>query len=118
MRLARTALLASLLCACAHEQGAGPPAPGAVSMPSNTTGPDQPTGWQLPVAAERSERNRCIDRELAVRDLNAFGDPEGTTYPGGAPLGVATGAGRYDYVMRRRPDVAAACSHVVGDRGR
>lgn len=48
----------------------------------------------------------CIDRELAARGLNAYGDPQGTTYPGGPP---AEEGGRALYVAGRNGEIRAAC---------
>jgi hypothetical protein len=120
MTAVRAALLGAvaLAAACAHERSGPAPAPGAVSLPRQSTGPDQQPGWELPLAAYRSERDRCIDRELAARQLNAFGDPQGTTYSEGSPLEVAKGANRYDYVMRHRRDIGAACSRAPGESPR
>jgi hypothetical protein len=74
-----------------------------------------PSGWQTPVAATLPERNRCIDRALAARTLNEYGDPEGTTYEEGSPLSVTMGADRYDYVMHRQPGIGAECSRIAGE---
>jgi hypothetical protein len=63
----------------------------------------------------RRPRSRCIERELARRDLNEFGDPIGTTYAGSGPPGVATSVGRYNYVLKRRPDIGAACTKVLDE---
>ncbi len=78
-------------------------------------GPDQPPSWEIPASAYVGERNRCVDRELAVRKLNPYGDPEGTTYPGGSPLSLAKGADRYDYVMQHRRDIAIRCAKAPGE---
>lgn len=114
--LAAGALLSLLLLGCAHEQAGGEAAQGSVLLPSSAAGPMEP--WQTPPGAYLSERNRCVDRELARLDLNDFGDPRGTTYPGGSPLGVATAAGRYDYVLRRRPDIGVACNKAWREQER
>lgn len=106
------AVLAPLLVACAHEPRGGEAAQGALILPSSAT-PMEP--WRASSTAYLSERNRCIDDELARQDLNEFGDPKGTTYQEGAPLGVSTAAGRYEYVLRRRPDIGAACSRAPGE---
>ncbi|GEJ55516.1 hypothetical protein [Anaeromyxobacter diazotrophicus] len=114
----RLALLALLLAAgCAHRPEAVRPAQGAVSLPRRSAGPYQPEDWQLAPGAVLGERNRCVDRELTARRLNEFGDPEGTTYPGGSPLLGLTGraADRYEYVMRRQPDIGTVCSRAPGD---
>jgi hypothetical protein len=54
----------------------------------------------------------CLDRELAQRHLNEFGDPVGTFYPGGTPLfDEATGRrmDRPEYVFAHHPDIRRAC---------
>ena len=54
----------------------------------------------------------CLDRALAERHLNEYGDPEGTMYRGGTPLfDEATGkrTDRAAYVFSRHPDIARAC---------
>ncbi len=53
----------------------------------------------------------CLDRELAARHLNEFGDAEGTMYPGGTPLfDEKTGkrTDRAEYVFSRHPDIRRA----------
>ena len=55
----------------------------------------------------------CLDRELAARHLNEFGDPEGTMYTGGTPLfDEKTGkrTDRAEYVFSRHPDIRGTCS--------
>ena len=99
-------LLAAGAGACSHapaETG-----PGGVNLPSPSAS-GQPR-WKAPPAAYLAQRNLCIDRELARRDLNEFGDAKGTTYAQGAPQGVAAAANRYEYVLRRRPDIATVCT--------
>jgi hypothetical protein len=108
--LFRLIALASALIACSHAQKtASDSARTAVSLP--TPGVDQ-ARWATPLAAYAGERNLCIERELARRDLNEFGDARGTTYTGSGPPGVTTSVGRYNYVLKRRPDIAAACTMV------
>ena len=34
----------------------------------------------------KTDEEMCVDRFLVARKLNAFGDPEGTSYAGGTPL--------------------------------
>lgn len=102
-------LLALCLVAagCSHAQPRGDPARAAVSLPSHDV---SQVKWKTPPAAYVMERNLCIDRELTRRDLNEFGDAVGTTYARGAPQGVTTTTDRYKYVLRRRPDIAIACT--------
>ncbi len=83
-------LLAILAAPCREEPPAAPPPPAAQS---------------------------CIDRELAARGLNAYGDPPGTVYAGGTPLfDEKTGRStpRERYVLERHPEIARACG---GDGG-
>ncbi len=59
----------------------------------------------------------CIDRQLAEKGLNPFGDPEGTMYAGGTPLfDEKTGRTlpREQYVLAKRPDIARACGADAG----
>lgn len=59
----------------------------------------------------------CIERELAAKGLNEFGDPPGTVYAGGTPLfDEKTGRStpRDQYVLSRHPEIARACG---GDAG-
>ena len=54
----------------------------------------------------------CLDRELARRGLNPFGDPPDTMYAGGTPLfDEKTGRAldRTAYVYTRHPEIARAC---------
>ncbi len=55
----------------------------------------------------------CLDRQLAEKRLNPFGDPPDTAYPGGTPLFDETtgkSADRATYVFARHPDIARACA--------
>jgi hypothetical protein len=117
-RLLGTALLV-VMSACSHggpggspPEPGGEPSPGSVSLPS--PGVDQPR-WKTPPAAYLAERNRCIDRELARRDLNEFGDAKGTTYAQGMPQGVTTTLDRYNHVLRHRPEIAVTCTRSPAD---
>ncbi len=101
------------LTACSHAwRSASDSAPTTVSLPS--PGVDR-ARWMTPLAAYVGERNLCIERELARRDLNEFGDPLGTTYTGSGPPGVTTTMARYRYVLKRRRDIAAACTKMPGE---
>jgi hypothetical protein len=95
--------------ACANAPARSDSARSAVSLPSPWI--DQ-ARWRTPGAAYQTERTRCIDRELARRNLNDFGDAWGTTYAHGAPQGVTTTSDRYNYVLKRRPDIATSCTRV------
>jgi hypothetical protein len=69
---------------------------------------------QAPDAAPAaSARASCVDRELAAKGLNPYGDPPDTMYAGGTPLfdektGVAVD--RIEYVLAHRPEIASACA--------
>jgi hypothetical protein len=59
----------------------------------------------------------CLDRELAARGLNAFGDPQGTMYAGGTPLfdeRTGKAISREQYVFSHHPDLASACTADAG----
>jgi hypothetical protein len=71
-------------------------------------GPEAP-----PVATSES----CLDRQLAAKGLNPFGDPEGTMYAGGTPLfNEKTGRSvpREQYVFAKHPEIARACGSDAG----
>src|SRR5690242_17111255 len=115
------AVAALVVAACSHAPRAPgdaperpPPAPGAVLLPSSASGTLDHTSWKLPAGAERGERERCVDGALRVLHLNDYGDPEGTTYADGRPVGVSASSDRYAYVMRRRPDIAVRCTRAAG----
>jgi hypothetical protein len=66
------------------------------------------TAPKQPAAAAQS----CLDRQLAAKGLNQFGDPPDTVYPGGTPLFDEKTGKRTDraaYVFARHPDIALAC---------
>lgn len=68
-------------------------------------------------APATAPQGSCLDRELAAKGLNSFGDPEGTMYAGGTPLfDERTGRtiSREQYVAARRPDIARACAADAG----
>jgi hypothetical protein len=48
----------------------------------------------------------CVDKELAARNLNAYGDPAGTKYAGGPPTDEY---GRVLYVASRFSSIRKAC---------
>ena len=106
-------LVGSLAAGCASRPPAvASPAPLAVGLPSARTGPLDPQDSRLPPGAREGERNRCVDRELERRGLNDFGDPQGTEYASGLPLGVSRHSDRFEHVMRRHPDIGAACARA------
>ncbi len=97
---------------CSHPASGEKPAPSSVNLPSPEPGQAR---WKTPPAAYLAERNLCIDRELARRDLNEFGDPKGTTYPHGTPQGVASTVDRYRYILGHRPDIATTCTRAPNE---
>ena len=107
-----------LAAGCARGQHPPPASPSSVALPrtSSLTSDTQP-GFAVPIGAELSERHRCIDLQLAERNLNDYGDPEGTTYPGGSPLlGVTGRAGdRYEYVLSHHPEIGVTCTRALGE---
>jgi hypothetical protein len=69
-----------------------------------------------PTATAASPQS-CLDRELAAKGLNSFGDPEGTQYAGGTPLFDERGGRttpREEYVYARRPEIARLCAADAG----
>jgi hypothetical protein len=119
MTCARLVLMSTILAAgCAGAPRGEPAGPSSVALPrpSSLAADNQP-GFAIPIGAQLSERNRCIDRELAQRQLNDFGDPEGTTYQGGSPLlGVTGRAGdRYEYVLSHHPEIGVSCTQALGE---
>jgi hypothetical protein len=81
----------------------------ALSRPS-TEGPPPASSSSAAAAPSAQSVVACMDRELAARGLNAYGDPQGTTYPSGPP---ADEGGRVLYVAGRNPEIRAAC-HIQG----
>ena len=122
MSRARLVVVWTILAAgCARAPSAKPASPSSVAFPRGSSlSPDNQPGFAVPIGAEQAERHQCIDRELADRNLNDYGDPEGTTYPGGAPLlGVSGAAGdRYQCVLQRHPEIGVSCSRALGEPGR
>jgi hypothetical protein len=90
----RAARIAVLLAAACH---ASPPSP-------------------PPAAAPDAQAASCVERWLAGRDLNQYGDPAGTMYTGGTPLfDERTGktTDRMEYLLRKHPDLKQACPSEV-----
>lgn len=59
-----------------------------------------------PPAASPEAIRACVDRELAARGLNAYGDPQGTKYEDRAPVDEG---GRILYVASRNAEIRLAC---------
>lgn len=58
----------------------------------------------------------CIDRWLAQRELNQYGDPVGTVYAGGTPLfDEKTGrtTDRIQHLAGKHPELQQACPEEV-----
>lgn len=70
-----------------------------------------------PSAAPQAAGGSCLDRELAARGLNAFGDPPGTMYAGGTPLfdeRTGKAISREQYVFSHHPELASTCAADAG----
>lgn len=70
---------------------------GMAASPASRAGPEPDASLQT-----------CVDRALAARGLNGFGDPPGTQYPQGVPVDPSSLA-RYDYVLHRSPSIRGEC---------
>jgi len=92
--------------------GDGAPAADAAA-PGQPVAPEKPadaapaTAAQQEPAASPAEIRACVDRELAARGLNAYGDPKGTIYNSGTPVDEY---GRILYVASRSPAIRHACN--------
>ncbi len=108
--------LALLLLAvgCSNVQRPTEAPQGTVSVP-NPSGQPADSQWRAPAVAVVSERNRCVDTELSRRELNEFGEPKGTVYPEGRPLGVTGTTDRIEYVLQRNPGIRTMCSRAPGE---
>ena len=119
MTRARLVLVWTLLAAgCAGAPRGEAAGRSSVAVPrTSSLAPGKQPGFAVPIGAELGERNRCIDRELTGRNLNDYGDPEGTKYPGGSPIvGVTGRAGdRYEYVLARHPEIGVSCRRALGE---
>ncbi|HEY7512097.1 MAG TPA: hypothetical protein VIG50_17685 [Vicinamibacteria bacterium] len=116
------------LSGCAKPEGsAKPPAPRAARpAPGATAAESSPAATPAPApvppatagaegtrtSASREAEEACVDRWLAERGLDAYGNPQGTMYAGGTPLfDERTGeqVDRLAYVYKRQPLARAAC---------
>ena len=89
------------------------PAPPAVAAPTPVATPE-PGGTRL--SASRESEEACVDRWLAERRLDRYGNPDGTLYAGGTPLfDERTGkqVDRLVYVYKRQPLAQATCRPTV-----
>lgn len=103
---------AQLPASAAAEAERFAPPPPARGQPMVT--PPRPASLGAPLArpaAAEAAQEACVDRELARRGLNAYGDLPGTAYDGGsAPAGASGGRARLDRVLARVPEIRTACS--------
>lgn len=71
-----------------------------------------------PAPQQAAPQISCIDRQLAAKGLNQFGDPPDTLYAGGSPL-FDEKSGRTmprdQYVVQKHPEIGQACP--PGDGG-
>jgi hypothetical protein len=70
--------------------------------------------YTFPAPGVVASYQACIDRELARRGLNVFGDPPGTQYTGGGdePPAVRAGLPRRQYAVERVPGLQASCASL------
>ncbi len=91
----------------ASEPTATEPAAAADATPAKPETPAaEPDGDGREPATSPADIRACVDRELAGRGLNAYGDPKGTSYDSGAPVDEY---GRILYVASRNPAIRRAC---------
>jgi hypothetical protein len=81
--------------------------------------PCRPEAPQSPPkeTSQSAPAGSCLDRQLAAKGLNPFGDPAGTMYAGGTPLfDEKTGRStpRDQYVFAKHADIARACAADAG----
>ena len=104
--------LAVSVAACKDDPAPAPPAlqpaPAAPPAPARPA-PSTPTAMPPPAATAEA----CVDAWLAAHKLDALGDAEATSYPGGTPLfdertGLRTD--RLRYLFTKRADLRAACA--------
>jgi hypothetical protein len=124
--MAIRATLLALVLACQSAPAAAPGSPIPPAAPPEPTQPDatklpKGTGTQESTAGklvgkdtglENEPSGSCMDRELEKRNLDKYGNAQGTMYPGGTPLfDEASGkrADRMQYVYAHHPEIAAAC---------
>jgi hypothetical protein len=95
-----TALAAALAAADAEVKEPAAEGAAASGEPA-AAAPEKPAGPVNPEAIRA-----CVDRELAARGLNAYGDPQGTRYDDRPPVDEG---GRVLYVASRSPEIRIAC---------
>jgi hypothetical protein len=111
--------ITALGCAKADQQAAvqprtAPPTSKATPTPVPEATP-APGGTRLSATKEAEEA--CVDKWLAERNLDRYGNPQGTMYAGGTPLfDERTGEtiDRLTYVYKRQPLAREACRPTFG----
>jgi len=93
--------------AAAEAEGAAP----AAEKPAEaapTAAAEKPAAVAKPAPPPASPEaiRACVDRELAARGLNAYGDPQGTRYEDRPPVDEG---GRILYVASRSAEIRVAC---------
>ncbi len=89
-----------------------PPPPGAPAVLPPATPSLTPWGssFQTPLQPPNTftaSRTSCLDRELARRGLNAYGDPAGTRYPPGRTPPAS--AKSWSAIVAKHPEIGAVC---------
>ncbi|MDC0707824.1 hypothetical protein POL68_05020 [Stigmatella sp. ncwal1] len=115
------ALSLSLFAGC-RSAGDSSVRPDASSPPQTGTSQDALTGDagasptpSAPTAlsdAERQAKEACLDQWLKARQLDPYGNADGTMYMGGTPLfNEATGEtkDRLEFVYQKQPESKKAC---------
>jgi hypothetical protein len=117
--LAAVVAMGAVLPACAKTERSPPTPPAALApAPSPTPAPAQTDPTAAPdepgtrLSASRAAEEECVDKWLAGRGLDRYGNPRGTMYAGGTPLfDERTGehVDRLGYVYERQPLARGAC---------
>lgn len=114
------ALVVGGTVACAkNEPPAATPTPGPPAAPAASPAPtpmpspaETPSPGGTRLSASREAEEACVDKWLAERRLDRYGNPEGTMYAGGTPLfNERTGeqVDRLAYVYKLQPLAQATC---------
>jgi hypothetical protein len=98
---------------------AATPSPGVNTTPTakatptpNATPTPPPPGSAGSVSASREAEEACVDKWLAARGLDPYGNASGTMYTGGTPLFDERRGERVDrlaYVYKGQPMAREAC---------
>ncbi len=108
------AVAASESAVVVHGVEAAAPAAGdaAAAAPQKKPAAGGPTTGTPP---PRPGMEACVDRWLASKDLNAYGDPKDTMYAGGTPLFDERSGktrDRVEYVFSKHPEAKAKCAKL------